>query len=146
MKYFVFVFVILFALSCFADSLRTAITTAALRHNVDPSLAIAIALTESNLKHEVIGSSGEQGIFQLHPRYHTTHVENLPAHIETAVIYLSSLKQQFSSKYGAAWFVAYNYGPNKDLKRPTETAYYKRVTAIYIQEEYLSRMQVPYAQ
>lgn len=104
------------------------IKTKSVTEGVDPDLAVAIATVESSLNPQAIGSLKEVGLFQLRPEYHDVKAGNLKHNTRIALKYLSYLKTVGDKKeMGEAWFVLFNYGPNRTLKRPRETNYYKKV-------------------
>lgn len=106
----------------------TTITLASIAGGVDPDVAIAIATVESGLNPKARGALGEVGVFQLRPEFHNV-VPGSPNHnVLIGVAYLVQLKTKFSPKYGDAWFVLFNYGPNKPPKNPRDTKYYRKVT------------------
>jgi len=96
------------------------------KHNLDPALVLAIMKVESSFNQRSIGSAGEIGLMQLHPQFHP-QLPNNDDNIAYAVRYLATLKRSCELKYGDAWFVCYNSGPNRDLERPTHTSYYGKV-------------------
>jgi soluble lytic murein transglycosylase-like protein len=102
------------------------IRQSAVRHGIDPELAVAIATVESKLNPEMVGGLGEIGLFQLRPEYHNVVQHDVYQNIETGVAYLAVLKRQ-CRKYGPAYFVCYNYGPSRELKHPTKFKYYTLV-------------------
>lgn len=103
------------------------IQTQAVEVGVDPDLAVAIATVESRLNPNAIGSLGEVGLFQLRPEYHDIKSKDPSHNTLVALRYLKSLKDRFGVKYGAAWFVIYNYGPSNRPSRPSDTRYFKKV-------------------
>jgi hypothetical protein len=105
------------------------IRSAAVRHGVDPELAVAIARVESNLNPKAKGASNEHGLFQLHPKFHLPYVDDLDSHIDAALGYLVRVQLMCGERFGSASFVCFNHGPNTNIKEPTRTQYYKRVTA-----------------
>lgn len=105
----------------------------AFRQGVDPDLAVAVAIVESNLNPKAKGSLSEEGLFQLHPKFHSANplIYSPHGNIVAGINYLSRVLAICSPKYGDAAFVCYNAGPYqrqpyKDVRR---TEYYKRVTA-----------------
>jgi soluble lytic murein transglycosylase-like protein len=99
--------------------------------DIDPDLAVAIAMIESGLNPKAIGSLGEIGLFQLRPEYHSVIKGNIRQNILAGVSNLAYVKSRCESKYGDAWFVAHNYGPSCKLKFPVKTQYYKKVMREY---------------
>lgn len=104
------------------------IVAAALKHGVNPDLALAIAEVESGLNPRAIGGLGEIGIFQLRPEYHDVRHGNARHNIDVAIRYLAKLKRLCGS-YGDAYFVCFNYGPARKLKAPKQFPYYGKVKA-----------------
>ena len=94
--------------------------------DVDPDIAVAIATVESGLNPKAIGKLGEVGVFQLRPEFHDVRKGDTHHNIAVGVAYLAEMKRS-CAKFKDAWFVCYNYGPHNKLKRPRQTAYYKRV-------------------
>lgn len=101
-------------------------------YNIDPNLAVSIAVVESNLNPNAIGGLGEIGLFQLRPEYHNVIIGQPRHNIKTAIKYLAELKKICHTKYGTAWFICYNTGPYKKIKvAPKEFSYYKKVMIVY---------------
>lgn len=89
------------------------IRQAAKRHRVDPQLALAIAIAESNLNSLAVSPKQAQGVMQLIPetqaRFGVTRPFDAEQNIRGAMIYLKWLEQQF----GPDWIrisAAYNAG------------------------------------
>lgn len=89
------------------------IRQAARRHRVDPQLALAIAIAESNLNSLAVSPKQAQGVMQLIPetqaRFGVTRPFDAEQNIRGAMIYLKWLEQQF----GPDWIrisAAYNAG------------------------------------
>lgn len=120
-----------------ADSKRTiasVIEMTAIKHGVDPKLALAIAKTESGLNPKAVGAShGEVGLFQLHPRYFPQATFDVQQNVELGVKYLADLKKRKKSTHGCSYFVFYNIGPNRKVKDLKQTRYFQRVSSLYPQ-------------
>lgn len=90
-----------------------AISDAALRNNVDPALAIEVAIAESGMNPGAVSSAGAIGIMQLMPataaQYGVDPAEPLE-NIEGGTAYLGDLLNQFGGNEVAA-LAAYNWGP-----------------------------------
>ena len=112
-----------------AESFVGKIQSSAERHGIDPKLAVAIAQTESNLDPCKIGDLGEYGLFQLRPEFHKTKLCDVDNHIETAVKYLVYVRKRCLKRYGDAWFICFNTGPNRKhvIKEPKQFRYYIKV-------------------
>lgn len=110
--------------------LQEEIREEALKNGIDPDLAVAIAIVESGLRPDAVGQAGERSVFQLHPRYHAI-VADESENIDTAIAYLKKLKKRCVARYGDAWYVCYNYGPNNRLNEPAKTTYFKKVQRTY---------------
>ena len=95
------------------QQLASQIRKAALRHKVDPRLALAIAIAESNLNSQAVSPKQAQGVMQLIPetqaRFGVTRPFDAQQNIRGAMIYLKWLEKQF----GPDWVrisAAYNAG------------------------------------
>lgn len=116
----------------YADSverIKGLIFVHAIANGINPNLALAIAKNESKLNPKARGSLGEIGVFQLRPEFHKGNIWNTEQNIIIGIKYLKSLEKRFVPKYGDAWFISYNLGPNypKTLKYPKKFQYYVRV-------------------
>jgi len=108
------------------DEIVEYITVAAVNENVDPKLALAIALVESELNPGALGGLGEVGVFQLRPEFHPVVKANVQHNVTVAVKYLAQLKTR-CGKYGDAFFVCFNYGCARHLNHPRKFPYYVKV-------------------
>lgn len=115
-----------------AQDIKSTIVSSAERHGIDPILAVSIAQVESNLDPCKIGDLGEYGLFQLRPEYHKTKLCDIDNHVETAVKYLVYVKKRCTKKYGNAWFICFNTGPNRKhvIKKPKQFNYYIKVIEV----------------
>ena len=97
---------------------------------------ITIAFIESSFKPNAIGQLGEQGLFQLHKKFFKLKDMKIKTQVEAAVNHYKYLTKHCKSVNIA---VAWNYGcaGAKRLRKPTQTAYYKKfkqAKAIYEKE------------
>lgn len=113
-----------------ADYTEKIIDTA-VEHNLDPKLVLSIAMVESGMNPNAVGGLGEIGLFQLRPEYHDVERGKPYKNIKVGIKYLAKIKELCEAKYGDAWFVCYNTGPYKTLKRPFDFIYYKKVMTEY---------------
>lgn len=90
-----------------------AISSAAMQNNVDPSLALEVAIAESNLNQDAVSPAGAIGIMQLMPataaQYGANPYDPLE-NIDAGTAYLGDLLNQFNGNAVAA-LAAYNWGP-----------------------------------
>lgn len=106
----------------------------AIEHDINPVLALAIAKVESGFNRHKIGDVGEVGVFQLRPEFHKVKIGDTRHNIKVAIKYMVYVKKRCYNRYGEAWFICYNTGPNRKhiIKKPREFKYYKKVVeAIY---------------
>lgn len=124
------VFTILTTQIASADIAEVIRCTAA-QEGVDPELALAIARVESGLNVGARGKLGEIGVYQLRPEFHRVRCGDYLSNVRTGIRYLRSIQVTCSRKYGQAWFICYNVGPNygKQIRYPTKFPYYTRVLA-----------------
>lgn len=142
MRFLLFIYTIVMTL-CFLVALtKTAkanevvtqlIVSEARKQGVNPNLALAVAIVESNLNQEARGSANEIGIYQLHPKYHvnTPAIHTPNGNVAAGISYLRRVLAICTPKYGDAAFVCFNSGPYQRLpyKDVRATDYYKKVTA-----------------
>ncbi len=113
---------------------------AAQTYNLDYKLLKAVALTESDLTHNVVSEKGAVGVMQLLPktadRFGVRDIKNLEENIKGGAKYLKFLLEMFNnnSKFAVA---AYNAGENSILKYngvppyPETQKYINKVFAFY---------------
>lgn len=113
--------------------IKTTIYIEAAKRELDPYLVFAIIETESSFRPGAIGSAGEIGLFQLRPEFHDFDENSIKSQILTALDYLQYIHSRCSGRYGQAWFICYNTGPNRSnvITNPTEFIYYKKVMSFY---------------
>lgn len=107
-----------------------AIIVASSTYGIDPKLLTAIAIVESSGRESAVGSLGEIGLMQMRPEFHPCASFDAVESALCAARYLKKLKKLKQSKWGNAWFVSYNYGPNKKVDEPKKTSYYVKVTRV----------------
>ncbi len=98
------------------------------RHGIDPLLVAAIIKVESNWNVNAIGSSGEVGLMQLLPKYHTAESDPVK-NVKEGISYLAYLRKNCPSK--DAWIVCFNNGVSRNPKHPKLNVYYKKVIREY---------------
>lgn len=102
------------------------------KHNIDPLLVKAIIVVESRGNPYMIGSQGEVGLMQIHPRWHRNVTAEIRGNIELGVSYLAHVRERCRDRYpGLTWLVCYNNGPNRTVEDPANTKYYKKVMTVY---------------
>ena len=103
------------------------------KYGIEAELTLAIIQTESGFNPKAIGTAGEVGLMQLHPKYHQNIKFSRKANMEQGVAYLASLKAKCFPKLKSAWFVCYNTGVRKAkaLDKPFQFSYYKKVSKYY---------------
>lgn len=104
------------------------ITQYSVANDVDPRIVAAIIAVESSFKEDAVGTSGEVGLMQLHPKFHRVSF-NAVDNISTGARYLAGLKAVFGHRYpGLLWTEFYNRGPNT---KPKQFPYAKKVAKFY---------------
>lgn len=112
--------------------INQAVLKASTKYGIEPQLVYAIITVESNFNRYAVGAShGEIGLMQLHPKYFPKATFEVSNNIDQGVKYLAYVQKLCQPKYGEAWFVCYNVGPNRFLKHPTKHLYYRKVYANY---------------
>lgn len=95
-----------------STSVQSLIVQAAQSGDVDPTLALAVAQHESGLNQSAVGTSGEQGVFQIMPSTAQDlgiDPTNLQENIAGGTALLSQLLAQFGGDHAKA-LAAYNCG------------------------------------
>jgi soluble lytic murein transglycosylase-like protein len=115
-----------------------AIYLAALNTGVPPNLAISVAVVESRLNPEAVGTLDDVGLFQIRERFvPETRKEllNAETNINRGTRLLAHAKTVCSNDLGNAWLLCHNFGVvgAKRLGRveAKNTKYVKRVTKVY---------------
>lgn len=101
--------------------------------HMDPDLVLAVIEVESQFNINAIGSSGEVGLMQLHPRYFS-NVSDPIQNIITGIQELHDLKMgKCRHTIDKTFVVCYNLGPNKGsrIKHPKLWPYYMEVMRAY---------------
>lgn len=102
------------------------------KNSLDPYLVASIARVESGFRPYVTGKTHKEvGLMQLNPAYFNRPSYNVDINLAVAVKYLKVLKTNCKPKYGDAWFICYNLGPNKKINSPKEFPYYRKVKRAY---------------
>jgi soluble lytic murein transglycosylase-like protein len=109
----------------------TAIMHHAKLNNIDPLLVAAVIRVESKFDQRAIGSSGEIGLLQLHPRWFADATFDVEQNIELGVRHLAWSRKHCPHKSDLTWLYCYNAGVNKNPKYPHLNPYYKAVTSEY---------------
>lgn len=90
------------------------VETAARRHNVDPKLAMAVAVAESDLEPQAVSSAGAVGVMQLMPETASSlgvrNIADPRENIDGGVRYLKKMLAAFDGDVVKA-VAAYNAGP-----------------------------------
>lgn len=108
------------------------IVTASL-YQVSPEIAVSVAMVESNLNPEAIGSLGEIGLFQVRPEFSELTREQLRnpyKNIEEGLRILQHAKKKCLHKSDYDFLVCYNAGVAKGnkIKAPKQFAYIKKIS------------------
>ncbi len=100
-------------------AIREALTEAALRHQLDPNLLLAVAETESGLRPDAVSPRGARGLMQLMPgtagRLGLTDPFDLEANADAGARYLKEQLDRFGGNVALA-LAAYNAGPGAVLR------------------------------
>lgn len=109
------------------------IHTYALQYGVDPAIATSVAAVESQFNPNVIGITGDVGVFQLNPKsfpqYTIKQLKDPKLNIELGIKYLAKVKKECKHKNNNDWLVCWNYGPKnaEKVKHPSLFPYVKKV-------------------
>lgn len=109
------------------------ITFYSLIYGVDAKVAVSVAAVESNFNPNVIGITGDVGLFQLQPQsfpqYTIKQLKDPKLNIVLGVQYLAKMKKECKYKDNNEWLLCFNMGPNaaKKVKHPELWPYTKKV-------------------
>jgi soluble lytic murein transglycosylase-like protein len=109
------------------------ITMYSLAYNIDPKIALSVVAVESGFNPNVIGITGDVGLFQLNPKsfpnYSIKQLKDPTLNIELGIKYLAKMKKECKYKDNNEWLVCYNYGikNTKKVKHPELFPYVKKV-------------------
>jgi hypothetical protein len=112
------------------------ITLYALQNGIDPKIALSVVAVESGFNHNVIGVTGDVGLFQLNPKsfpnYTVMQLKDPTLNIELGIKYLAKMKKECKYKENDEWLVCWNYGPKnaKKVKHPALFPYVKKVKLV----------------
>lgn len=107
--------------------IKAAIIEEAQAQGVDPVLALAVAQVESNFDPNAVGSLGEVGLYQLRPEFFDIEHGDVKGNIEQGVANLKRVQALCQPKYGDAFYICHNYGPNRKLVAPRKVPYFQKV-------------------
>lgn len=108
----------------------------ALAYNIDPNIAISVAAVESGFNANIIGITGDVGIFQLNPKsfpkYTIKQLKDPIINIKLGIKYLAKMKKECNYKDNDEWLICWNYGLNnaKKVKHPSLFPYVKKVKLV----------------
>lgn len=100
-------------------------------HQIDPLLVTAVIRVESKFDPKAVGSSGEIGLMQLHPRWFADASFDIRKNISAGVRHLAWSRKYCPHQTGHQWVICFNNGVNRAPKYPTLHPYYKAVTSEY---------------
>lgn len=104
----------------------------AVRHGVDPRIAVAVAKVESNMNPNAIGPKGEIGLFQVRPQfseYSASELKNVRINVLEGLRILSEAQEACAHKDKHHWLVCYNVGiyGAKAIKFPAKFPYVVKI-------------------
>jgi hypothetical protein len=113
------------------NKVATAIMHHAKLNNIDPLLVAAVIRVESKFDERAVGSSGEIGLLQLHPRWFADATFDVEQNIELGVRHLAWSKKHCPHRAGHTWVICFNNGTSRTPKYPYLHDYYKKVDHEY---------------
>ena len=114
--------------TCGKADIRADIRKEAIRQGVDPDVAVAIAIVESNLNPRALGKKGDIGLFQVMP--YNSGGKNLWIVKNNVSIGIKLLKIcKINTTTRAEAIVCYNNGLHRHPKYPELHPYYRKVVA-----------------
>ena len=108
----------------------------ALDYKVDPYLALAVAIQESELKPTAVGKLDDYGLFQIREKFvgfKKKQLFNPQLNTKLGMIALRKAENNCHYNKKKSWLTCYNRGiaGAKKVENPYETAYYKRIMHTY---------------
>jgi len=137
-----------------APTIPQMVNAAAVKHNVDPNLAAAVANTESNFRANAVSPKGAIGPMQLMPKTARdlgVNPHNPAQNIDAGMRLLSGLLRRFGGDKSRA-LAAYNAGPGAVQRYggvppfPETQSYVKKVLNDMEQRRQRSRSRIPWEQ
>jgi len=114
------------------NDLIVMIYLAAISANVPPHVALAIAMTESNLNPKAVGTKGDTGLFQIrHELVRETQSELFHPEVNTkAALKIMKNAMRGCGHYNEGWVICYNRGVTggKRVVDYKADSYYRKVT------------------
>lgn len=108
-----------------------AVNEAAEHYNLDPKLILAVIQVESKFNPNAVGTLGEVGLMQLHPKFFPDADMDIYRNVFTGVEHLAYVRDSCPQKRDLTWINCYNIGTNRRLIHPKEFSYYKKVMRAY---------------
>jgi len=112
------------------------VTLYAIQNGIDPKIALSVVAVESSFNPNVIGITGDVGLFQLNPKsfpnYSIKQLKDPTLNIELGIKYLAKMKKECKYKDNNEWLLCYNYGVKnaKRVKHPELFPYVKKVKLV----------------
>jgi soluble lytic murein transglycosylase len=112
------------------------ITMYSIQYGIDPKVALSVCQIESNFNTNVIGITGDIGLFQLNPNsfpnYSKNQLKDPITNMKLGIKYLAKMKKECNYKNNNEWLVCYNYGMKnaKKIKHPELFPYVKRINLV----------------
>lgn len=113
--------------------------------DLDPRVAVAVAIQESSLNPNVVGGAGEIGLYQIMPNivkkkgFTLKQMRDPMLNIYVGLEMLEAAKKGCIHKSNTDWLVCYNYGAHnaKKVKHPSKFPYVKLVNKHIKEKSYL---------
>lgn len=109
------------------------VTLYAIQNGIDPKIALSVVAVESGFNPNVIGVTGDVGLFQLNPKsfpgYSIKQLKDPTLNIELGIKYLAKMKKECKYKDNNEWLICWNYGPKNanKVKHPSLFPYVKKI-------------------
>lgn len=118
------------------------ITMYSLAYNIDPKISLSVVAVESGFNSNVIGITGDVGLFQLNPKsfpnYTINQLKDPSLNIELGIKYLAKVKKECKYKDDINWLICYNMGPKaaQKVKHPGLFPYVKKIAISMNEREF----------